>query len=350
VVTNCLVQSNRCDQAGAGIACAWGGIVDRCRMFGNVAESSGSGLGGGVDLASGGWVRNSLIAGNTAKYRGGGVSLRYKGTVENCTITTNRTYDNSSGGGAGGLHCDWSGAKLVRNCIIWNNDSSNNMPNWGTNYNTTGSVFEYCCTHPTNGLMGNVACFDADPLFVDGNARNFRTGYGSPCIDAGTNSVDGASIDLDGVLRPLDGNFDSVAQYDVGAYEYTPASADTDNDGMPDAWELGYGLNPTNAADATANPDGDPHNNLEEYFADTSPTNALSFLRIVALADLPPWTVYYEPSSTNRFYTLLYSTNLATANWTPLAGRVRVPGQGGVRTLTDTNLDRVRFYRVMAGP
>lgn len=53
-------------------------------------------------------------------------------------------------------------------------------------------------------------------------------------------------------------------------------SADADNDGMPNGWEVTYGLNPNSAADATGNPDGDAANNLIEYLLGTNPTVAES--------------------------------------------------------------------------
>src|SRR6185503_5346912 len=55
---------------------------------------------------------------------------------------------------------------------------------------------------------------------------------------------------------------------------------DTDGDGMPDAWEIQYGLNPTNAADANLDLDGDGMSNRQEYIAGTDPTQTNSALRI----------------------------------------------------------------------
>ena len=48
---------------------------------------------------------------------------------------------------------------------------------------------------------------------------------------------------------------------------------DTDGDGLPDAWERKYGLNPNDPADAAADQDGDGFTNLEEFEAKTDPTD-----------------------------------------------------------------------------
>jgi pectate lyase len=48
--------------------------------------------------------------------------------------------------------------------------------------------------------------------------------------------------------------------------------ADADNDGMPDAWEVKYGLNPNKADDNSADKDGDGYTNIEEYLNGTDPT------------------------------------------------------------------------------
>jgi len=60
-----------------------------------------------------------------------------------------------------------------------------------------------------------------------------------------------------------------------------PASnLDTDADTMPDAWEIQFGLDPTNPADAALDADGDSSTNASEYVAGTNPRDAESVLRI----------------------------------------------------------------------
>jgi probable HAF family extracellular repeat protein len=49
---------------------------------------------------------------------------------------------------------------------------------------------------------------------------------------------------------------------------------DSDGDGLPDAWETQYGLNPNSAPDAAVDTDGDGLTNYQEYHAGSNPTSA----------------------------------------------------------------------------
>ena len=55
---------------------------------------------------------------------------------------------------------------------------------------------------------------------------------------------------------------------DVGGYPKLASGTppiDSDNDGMPDDWELEMGLDPKNASDGNGDPDEDGYTNIEEY-------------------------------------------------------------------------------------
>jgi uncharacterized repeat protein (TIGR01451 family) len=60
--------------------------------------------------------------------------------------------------------------------------------------------------------------------------------------------------------------------------------ADTDGDGMHDGWELAFGLNPNNAADASLDSDGDGASNLTEYQSGTRPNSNASAPPAVGLS------------------------------------------------------------------
>jgi hypothetical protein len=203
-------------------------------------------------------------------------------------------------------------------------------------------------------LLWGAGNFNNDPQFVGLATNNYRLRAGSLCIDAGTNVTALATNfsvsvtnDYDGVPRPLDGNGDGQARFDIGAFEFLLASADSNGDGIPDGWTWGYGLNPTDATIAAGDPDDDSQNTFDEWVADTNPTNASSYFRIETIADVPPVTVQFL-SSSNRQYTLYYSADLVETNttWTNVAGQTGVFGNGSLNALTDTNTAPARFYRV----
>jgi len=65
----------------------------------------------------------------------------------------------------------------------------------------------------------------------------------------------------------------------VGGYpEYKgKAYKDSDNDGIPDAWEKKYGLNPKDASDASGDLNGDGYSNIEKYFNGIDPTKKVDW-------------------------------------------------------------------------
>jgi pectate lyase len=62
-------------------------------------------------------------------------------------------------------------------------------------------------------------------------------------------------------------------------YSFSPADVPTDNDhdGMPDAWETKYGLNPADASDSSLDSDLDGYTNVEEYLNGTNPRERIDY-------------------------------------------------------------------------
>lgn len=65
----------------------------------------------------------------------------------------------------------------------------------------------------------------------------------------------------------------------VGGYPNYKGKAykDSDKDGIPDAWEIKYGLNPKDASDATKDLNGDGYTNIEKYFNGIDPTKKVDW-------------------------------------------------------------------------
>ncbi len=61
-----------------------------------------------------------------------------------------------------------------------------------------------------------------DPMFVNPQADDYRVRLFSPCIDLGNPNSGSGALDLAGVVRPIDGNLDTIQRADIGAFEFQP--------------------------------------------------------------------------------------------------------------------------------
>ena len=113
------------------------------------------------------------------------------------------------------------------------------------------------------------------------------------------------------------------------------AANDSDGDGIPNWWEIKFGLSFTSSSGqngANGDPDGDGYTNLEEWLADTDPRNSESFPRVDGASEHPGGGVLISIiTSPNRIYTLEYTPDLVTP-YVPIETK---EGTGGVLTFHD---------------
>src|SRR5690606_34378405 len=76
-----------------------------------------------------------------------------------------------------------------------------------------------------------------------------------------------------GIIKDVD----EVGGYPELTYDPAEVPVDTDGDGMPDAWEKKYGLDPNDPTDGAKDADGDGYTNVEEYLNGTNPTEKINY-------------------------------------------------------------------------
>ena len=119
------------------------------------------------------------------------------------------------------------GAAAVNSTLsasILHQDGGEESIRWGTA--TVRTLAALQAAVPDQGL----GCFSSDPMFTDPSARDFTLHADSPAVDNALSSDVyaifearyGLSIAFDAsrAPRPLDGDGDETASWDMGAYEY----------------------------------------------------------------------------------------------------------------------------------
>jgi hypothetical protein len=152
-----------------------------------------------------------------------------------------------------------SGRATLINCIIWNCTNSLTLADSPSTADRGSHVAVYSCNiqggqasatvSANSTLLWGAGNINVNPQFVTGP---YRPGAGAPTIDAGIDPTTiaaelatlASSLDPDGIPRPLDGNGDGMVRYDLGAYEFLLATADSNGDTIPDGWVQSHGLNP----------------------------------------------------------------------------------------------------------
>lgn len=216
------------NQAAASGALSIGssGLIEDSAFVANHASYFGGAIGLAADAT--GTVRNSTFSGNSAGSVGGAVIVGGSMTLEHVTFAQNTAMDGGGIASIGGINpMPGNGDVYAKNILlsaspcraleggVWTAE--------GTNLDSGTS----CDVTFGTGVTPNAA-IHLGPLADNGGPTPTRALLpDSDGIDAATDCTvfgGGAPIATDqrGAPRPIDGDGDSVARCDVGAYEYVP--------------------------------------------------------------------------------------------------------------------------------
>ncbi|WP_317127030.1 choice-of-anchor Q domain-containing protein, partial [Paenimyroides tangerinum] len=218
-LTNIIISGNSANNSGGGIYNnSSSPIITNTTISNNSAYNGG----GGYNYASSPIITNTNISDNSADYGGGIYNIVSSPTLTNTTIS-----DNSATTG-GGIYNIVS-SPTINNSIIWGNTkNSDQSVNNVYNINNSTPVYKYSLiqgsmvnsnwnsSFGTNG--GNN--IDVNPMFANPTNGDFTLTITSPAINAGSNTLYGASLST---ATDLAGNprlFGTTI--DMGAYENQP--------------------------------------------------------------------------------------------------------------------------------
>ena len=220
-LTNLVVSKNTAAGNGGGISSAGTLTLTNSTVSENTAGGCGGGIGNGGTLT----LTNSTMSGNTATsvadcagggIGGGGIRNGPDGTI---TIT-NVTVSGNTAPSGGALSN--AGSATLKNTILANSPSGGNCSGTFTSRGHNLSSDSSCVSSLT--AAGDLNGQDAllGPRADNGGpTQTHALLAGSPAIDGGDNTGC-PPIDQRGFVRPVDGDGNSSATCDIGAYELVP--------------------------------------------------------------------------------------------------------------------------------
>jgi len=167
---------------------------------------------------------------------------------------------------------------------------------------------------------------------------------GAPKVDLATGKFSGSIYSANCGWISLSNAF-AYVQTDTIA-----AGADSDGDGIADAWELSR-TNTLATFTASSDTDGDGVSDRNEYFAGSNPLDAGDHLQITAFGTTPGGTgvTLTWRSVPTRSYDIQQTLDLKLPSWFDSGlGLIAPDGPSTTRWLAVTNDAPMRFYRVRA--
>jgi titin len=298
---------------------------------------------GGIDPGAGNRIAYAISVGyDGVRVRNGCVGNVIRG---NTFFGNNELAIDLSGGGAG----------LGGVTLNDNNDGDNGANDLQNYPMLTSAVGRYITT-----ISGTLNSRPNAAFVIDFYGSDTLVGQGGRYLGSAAVNTSGnnASFTVTFTNALSAGGFISATATDAAGNtsEYSvsvalPPSVDTDGDGMPDDFEVAYGLNPNSSADGHVpsgdgmdhdlDSDGDGASNYQESLAGTKPNDALSVFR-VSLQRQSDRTLIFVDSVAGATYRVEAAAEV-TGPWSILADGLA--GTGARLRVVDFTNTAHRFYK-----
>jgi len=190
---HCVISGNVSEGDGGGLALADGAAtITRSIIRDNRAAYNGGGLtvGSGIIFH----MSDCLIVHNDGGDHGGGINATRPSValvVQNCTIADNKAYEGK------GVWAKYEAVLTLKNSIVWYDAAAQTV------FTQLGGVVNASYSDikmPVGSTLAGPGNINAEPLFADTAACDYRLATGSPCIDAGDPSTphdpDSSPVDM----------------------------------------------------------------------------------------------------------------------------------------------------------
>ena len=191
---------------------------------------------------------------------------------------------------------------------------------------TTGGIDQYAIPPLSFISPGGFVRFIADGgfgpghlpfgLHSDGETLRLHQARSASIIDEVTWGVERAGVSS-GRLNDGGANIGPLPFQSPAGPNTVDPDADSDGDGIPDRWEITYGLDPDSPTDTLGDLDNDLRSNLFEYRSNTDPTDPSSFLQFSFDRDPGTGLVLQFHARPGIRYTIEESPDLVT--WSEFA-------------------------------